>query len=109
GDGGAPVLADDVGRSTAAEGPDQRGDVGHERAFVVEAVTRNLTWRIASEVRRDSAIPSCGKGPYLVTPRARGVGEAVEEQNEWTGPLLEIGELEPICANAIHAALISRG
>jgi hypothetical protein len=107
GDGGAPVLADDVGRSTAAEGPDQRGDVGHERAFVVEAVARDLTWRIASEVRRDGAIISRGQGPHLVTPRPRTVGEAVEEQNEWTVALLKIGELEPVRADAIQAALIS--
>jgi hypothetical protein len=31
----------------------------------------------------------------------------VEEQNEWTVALLKIGELEPVRADAIHAALIS--
>src|SRR5215510_7627686 len=100
GDGGAPVLADDMGRSTAAEGPDHRGDVGHERAFVVEAVAHDLTWRIASEVRRDGAITGRGKGPHLVTPRPRVVGEAVEDQNERTVALLKIGELEPVRVDA---------
>jgi hypothetical protein len=40
-----------------------------------------------------------------VVPRVRGIGEAVDQQHEWSGALLEIRELEAV---RVHR-LVSHG
>jgi hypothetical protein len=42
-----------------------------------------------------------------VTPGIGRIWKAVQEEDEWTLTLLEIGEFEPVRAYAVHKALLT--
>jgi hypothetical protein len=97
----APVVADEHGALAAAEHLDQRERVASERVAVEWTFGGNLARMIAAQERRDGAVArACELGDGAV-PRVRGVGEAVQQQHERAGSLLEVGEAKPVGADGL--------
>ena len=91
----APVVSDD-GRALAAERLDQPGRVVAERSQVVRAARLGAV--VAAHVRRDRAVAGRRERGQLMAPRARELGEAVQEQDERAvfRPLGERLEPDPV-------------
>ena len=91
----APVMADDD-RGGLAERIDQRDEIRAERVGIVLAVRGDLGRMIAARERCDGTKPGGGDRRHRCIPGVRGVGEAVNEENERPGTLLEVGELDAV-------------
>ena len=76
-DDGAPILPDKMHQLAAAQQPDQLGDIGGERGFVIKAVLWNFSREVPAQVRRNRPVTGVSQRGHLMVPGMRCVGKTV--------------------------------
>ena len=100
---GAKVMSDQY-RVVLAQGCQQSHDIAHavQNGVVLDPV-RLTTLAEAANVRGDDPEPGLRQRANLVAPFEPGVGEAMQQDDQWPGPFIDIVDRKAVrLGHAVH-------